>query len=178
LPLSLQESIQFCVRCGGKLELEPARALSRCSKCGIVQHFNPITAVGVLIHNAAGEVLLIRRNRDPGKGKLGVPGGFIDIGETAEAAASRETREEIGIDIEGFEYIGTFPNQYVYQGVTIPVLDIYFAIMIEDHGTLSIAADEVIEAGRYAITDDTLNEMAFTANRKALEVLRDRLSNS
>jgi thiamine-monophosphate kinase len=47
-----------------------------------------------------GEVLLIRRGKEPNLGRWSFPGGAIEFGETARAAAGRETREETGLEVE------------------------------------------------------------------------------
>lgn len=53
-----------------------------------------------------GHVLLIRKKRGLGAGKMNGPGGRNEPGETAEAAAIRETREEIGVTPTGLEQVG------------------------------------------------------------------------
>ena len=59
----------------------------------------PILAVGtVVVRN--GCVLLARRGKPPSQGKWSVPGGAVDAGESLEAAARREIREECGIEVE------------------------------------------------------------------------------
>ncbi len=62
---------------------------------------NPIPTVDVIIETSAGRsrgiVLVERRNPPPG---WALPGGFVDYGETLEAAAAREAREETGLDVE------------------------------------------------------------------------------
>jgi 8-oxo-dGTP diphosphatase len=59
----------------------------------------PIPAVGVVC--LRGEtVLLVRRGRPPRQGEWSLPGGRIEWGETAEAAALRELREETGVEAE------------------------------------------------------------------------------
>ena len=45
-------------------------------------------------------ILAIRRGKDPFKGKLALPGGFIDPGETLEMTAKREMQEETGLDLD------------------------------------------------------------------------------
>lgn len=53
-----------------------------------------------------GQVLLIRKKRGLGAGKINGPGGRNEPGETAEAAAIRETQEEIGVTPTGLEQVG------------------------------------------------------------------------
>ena len=53
-----------------------------------------------------GEVLLIRKKRGLGAGKINGPGGRLEPGETAEASAIRETQEEIGVTPTDLEAIG------------------------------------------------------------------------
>lgn len=55
--------------------------------------------MGAVVFNAAGDVLLIRRGKEPQYGRWMVPGGGLEWGETLEEAAVREVREETGIEI-------------------------------------------------------------------------------
>lgn len=52
------------------------------------------------------------RSTNPGKGKLDRPGGFVDVGETAEQAAIRETKEEMGVDIVLIDFLGSYTATY------------------------------------------------------------------
>jgi 8-oxo-dGTP diphosphatase len=61
---------------------------------------HPIPAVGIVCFNALGEVLLIERGTPPRKGEWSIPGGRLEWGETAKAAALRELREETGVEAE------------------------------------------------------------------------------
>lgn len=56
------------------------------------------------------EVLLIQRLHEPFKDSWALPGGFVEIGESLEAAAGRELREETGLDRPVTEQIQTFGN--------------------------------------------------------------------
>ena len=70
-----------------------------CPKCGsvVVGYRNPFPTVDIIIRIGAGVVLIARRNPPYG---WALPGGFVDYGETLEAAAVREAREETGLEIE------------------------------------------------------------------------------
>lgn len=61
----------------------------------------------------AGRILLIRRTET---GDWGLPGGFMDPGESFEQAAHRETREELGIEITDLALLGVFSGaEYYYR---------------------------------------------------------------
>jgi ADP-ribose pyrophosphatase YjhB (NUDIX family) len=58
-----------------------------------------MVGVGILIRKGD-EYLLIKRASEPDKGLWSVPGGMVEVGEKAEEAAIRETKEETGLEIE------------------------------------------------------------------------------
>jgi 8-oxo-dGTP diphosphatase len=60
----------------------------------------PLVGVGVVVFNAAGEVLLVKRARPPRQGQWSLPGGLLDLGERSADAAQREVREECAVEIE------------------------------------------------------------------------------
>ncbi len=59
----------------------------------------PLVGVAAAVFNGDGDVLLARRSRPPRAGSWGLPGGLLDLGETLEAGARREVREECGVEI-------------------------------------------------------------------------------
>ncbi|MSU32229.1 MAG: NUDIX domain-containing protein [Pedosphaera sp.] len=117
----------FCPRCGAHRSAPTASNPFECPQCQLRYYFNPAAAVAVFIENAEGQVLLIRRAKDPGKNRLAPPGGFIDIGVRAETALSREIAEEIGIQIHSIYFLCSQTNEYTYGGVTYPVLDLFLS---------------------------------------------------
>ncbi len=120
-------------------------------------------------------MLLIERAKDPGKGKLGLPGGFDDARETAEQAAAREVIEEVGLVIERLTYLATFPNLYHYKGIVSDILDIFFVGQVVSFDDLKIEPTEV-SSYHFAIPDGSILErMAFESNRKALELFQTNL---
>ncbi len=82
-------------------------------------------AVGTIIRDDAGQIVLVRRAIEPGYGKWVFPGGFVDRGEEVLAAAIREAREETGLEIR----IDRLVNVYSYAG-RAPVIIVYAATMI------------------------------------------------
>jgi len=63
-----------------------------------------------VIFDGAARVLLIRRKNEPFKGAYALPGGFIDIGETTEAACRREVLEEAGIVVDRLALVGVYSD--------------------------------------------------------------------
>ena len=121
---------QHCPRCGAARTAEPDAVRFVCGACGFVYYYNVAVSASVLIVAQDGAALFIRRARDPGKNKLALPGGFIDRGETAEAAAMREVREEAGVKLDRVEFLASFPNLYTYRSVEYPVVDLFYVAVV------------------------------------------------
>ena len=85
-----------CSYCGVRFPLE-APWPRQCDGCGNTSYLNPLPVAVVLMPVGEG-LVLIRRNTEPQKGTLTLPGGYIDLGETWQEAGVRELREETGID--------------------------------------------------------------------------------
>ncbi len=70
----------------------------------------PLLTVDCVVFDRADRLLLIKRGHAPFKGRYALPGGFVDVGETVEAAALRELREETGVQGAIIRLIGVFSN--------------------------------------------------------------------
>src|ERR1035437_7525108 len=106
------ESLRFCSRCGGRLVFGPVEGEDRnrlaCERCGVVCYVNPRLVATTLPITDRGEVVLIKRGIAPGYGRWAQPGGFLEIDETVEEAAARETLEETGLEVELGEILGLY----------------------------------------------------------------------
>jgi ADP-ribose pyrophosphatase YjhB (NUDIX family) len=140
-----------------------------CAACGFVYYFNPTVAAAAFVRRPDGRVLFIRRAREPAQGKLAIPGGFVDLGETAEEALGREIQEEVGLELVSVEYLCSQTNQYDYKGVTYPVVDLFFTALARD-ATRAAALDGVASLWWLAPEAVEPAEMAFPSMRAALRV--------
>ena len=106
----------YCSYCGHPFnegQLWPRECLS----CKNITYQNPIP-VSVVLFPVDNGLLLIRRNIEPRKGMLALPGGFIDYGETWKQAGARELLEETGIKVEPDE-IELFDVQSAPDGTVL-----------------------------------------------------------
>ena len=86
----------------------------------------PRSAAGMLVVRR-GDVLLLERAHEPRAGYLDVPGGFVEAGESLEAAARRELREETGLTLGRAEWLGFFWDTYFIRGFgRFPVMNFYY----------------------------------------------------
>ncbi len=160
--------LRYCPRCAAR-NPNVGRKPFECQRCGFTEYFGPVAAVGAIVVNGQGEALMVRRSRDPGKGKWGLPGGFIDPGESAEQAAVREVREETGLNITKLRFLMTLPNQYRHRGVIAPVIDLFFEARPETHDAVSLAKNELDDFEWTWPSEKHLENMAFRSNRLAVE---------
>ncbi len=96
-------SYKHCKACGSKVDYRvPAddnRERATCTACGTVHYENPLNVVGT-VPVWEEKVLLCRRNIEPRLGYWTLPAGFMELGETTEQGAVRETVEEAGARVE------------------------------------------------------------------------------
>jgi 8-oxo-dGTP diphosphatase len=138
---------RFCPACGAPLGSRHVDGRERpaCDACGQVIFLDPKVAVAVLVERA-GQILLVQRGHDPGRGDWCPPCGFVDTGEHPELAAAREVREEAGLDVS----VG--PLQAIY--------------VVEDDprgpGLLLVYAGALLDAAAPAPGADTLAAAFFS----------------
>ena len=100
--------LQFCSNCGEKNHYGHIDGNTRyhCVKCNIIHYENP-KPTATLICPRREEILLVKRAEEPGKGLWGLPGGFIEQGESPEIAAIRELKEETQLNGKVVKLLGT-----------------------------------------------------------------------
>lgn len=112
VPAWLATTLNYCTRCGSALEPSrlpgDERERLACRACGLVAYVNPRLVVTTLPITDAGEVVLIRRGIEPGRGLWAQPGGFLEVDETVTEAAIRETFEETGLVVAPGEIVGLY----------------------------------------------------------------------
>ena len=161
---------KFCPKCGSGLvatrikDFEPERLVCTNDGCGFVFYLNPKVAAGAVIEHEGG-IVLLRREIDPRAGYWVHPGGFVDRGETLEHAAVRETKEEVGLDIELGRLLGAFS----FDDSEVVIV----AYAARSVGGKLIAGDESLEARTFHRDAIPWDELAFPSTRLALrEFLR------
>jgi ADP-ribose pyrophosphatase YjhB (NUDIX family) len=162
----------FCTQCGQRLEervvgIDPEKTVPVCAACGAIHWIDPKVAAGCLILRD-GKVLLVKRAIEPGLGKWVFPGGHVDRGETLEAAALRETREECGAlaRIDGLVGVYSYPGRPV-------IVAVYRASLLSESPE-PFPADETLEVGWFAPEEVDGLELAFRSSADALSALLGR----
>ncbi len=116
---------------------------------------------------------MTRRAREPHKGMLDLPGGFVDSGESLEEAARREVLEEVGFALGELAYLGSFPNDYEFGGVIYHALDVIMTGEVTSEA-LSVG-DDVASATFVAPQDLDLSEVGLDSTRAALRCYLESL---
>lgn len=158
------QNVRFCALCGGAMRprvvLPDHKRLRVCAQCGFVDFQSPKLVAGCLV-NDGGRILLLRRAIPPRLGFWTFPGGYVDLGEMPEAAAIRETAEEVGMNVEIDRLFGVYADpQHPIAAVVV-----YLARPGHEHPGLSNEASEV---GYFAPGEIPWEEIAFRTTTAAL----------
>jgi ADP-ribose pyrophosphatase YjhB (NUDIX family) len=152
------EDAKFCPRCGSAAEVSFPRSL-RCASCGYGAFYNPKPVACAIPATDGGDLYLMRRGFEPSRGLWTMPGGFVDLGESVEEAAVRETKEEIGVDIEITALVG------VYSRSTDRIVVVVYAARAQ--GTPRRTA-EALEVQPFGPTTIPWHQLAFWSDGRAL----------
>jgi 8-oxo-dGTP diphosphatase len=158
-----------CPACGAAL---PHRPPVRCPECGAEHWRNAKPCAGALVTDAAGRLLLVRRNTEPWRGWWDIPGGFCGEDEHPIDCAAREAREETGIEVEVTGFVGMWLDRYPSEEDPdhVVTLNAYY------HATAGAEVgepdpEETAELGWFA--PDELPDIAFEHARAVLAAWRE-----
>ncbi|HEX5466970.1 MAG TPA: NUDIX hydrolase [Candidatus Limnocylindrales bacterium] len=158
------EALDFCSRCGGAMRTGPVdgelRDRAYCPACGFIAYRNPRLVVTALPITERGEVVLLRRGIEPGRGAWAQPGGFLEVDETVREGAVRETREETGLVVEPGAILGLYSN--VLAGIVVVAFE---AAIVGGELTLN---EEALAFGTFGPATIPWAGVAFDTTTRAL----------
>ncbi len=163
---------KFCPKCGSSNFIQSGPRSKHCKDCSFSYFFNASAAASALIFDNKGRLMLTRRAINPHKGKLDLPGGFVEWNESAEEAIRRELNEELGAEIQELEYVGSFPNQYEFSGLVVHTLDATFKIKLKSLDNLK-PQDDISDIEFYHLNEIDLDEIPFQSIRNTIIKLKE-----
>lgn len=168
------DHFNFCPSCG-KSEIERTKSVAvRCRACGLQYFMSPTVSAAALIEDEEGRILVVKRGKNPRKGKLGLPGGFADPGETLEETLQRETKEEVNLELESWSFLGGWPNQYAFESVIYTVVDTYFIARARNFESIQTCQEELESIHFVYPREVHENEWAFPSLQNAIRCYLDR----
>ena len=136
----------------------------------------PIVGVGaVTICN--GKILLEKRKGEPGRGRWGLPGGLVELGESIEQTVAREVKEETSLEVEKPELIDVVDNITVDENDRIKYHFVIAVYLVKLKGGTLKAADDAAEVKWVPLEDVEKYDLTksfrefFQRNRQKLEKL-------
>ena len=157
-----------CPACGSAKFIQNNVKSKRCESCGFVYYINPSAAVASFIVNEQGELLVCKRGKEPEKGTWDLPGGFVDGNESAEEAISREIFEELQTKVTEATYLFSLPNEYEYNKLTVPTLDMFFECKLENFENLK-PSDDVEDCFFVPLNEINPDKFGLKSIKKAVE---------
>lgn len=162
---------QFCPYCGSQLGQREREGRIRlyCESENRFVYENPIPASTALVQDESGRILLVLRNREPGKNQWALPGGFVETGESPEEAARRELEEETGLTAVEPDLIDIIYQESDFYRVSLLIIGYHFS-RYEGETRAGDDADEVQFFGA-----DELPELAFESHSEIISIFLERL---
>ncbi len=157
-------SMQYCSVCGAQVSkrVPHGDTLPRyiCNECGMVHYQNPKVVAGCIV-TWQDKILLCRRAIEPRYGLWTIPAGFMELGETVNAAAARETLEEACAVVEIDNLFAVYNIPHVSQ--------VYVIFKAHLDAPEFAPGDESLETELFLADEIPWDELAFQVVRAALE---------
>ena len=157
--------LEFCSNCGKKNKFGEKDGNKRfyCPSCNTIHYENP-KPTATLICPRNKSILLVKRATEPGKGLWGLPGGFIERGESPETGAARELLEETNLQGTVKKLLGTCSH---FNTIFGDILLVGMEVQITDWSTLK-AGDDATEAVLFPLED--LPPLAFPCHENIVTI--------
>jgi len=161
----MNQEKRFCHFCGAPLGKRESDGRMRLY-CEVEKRFiyeNPIPAATGIVLDESGRLLLVRRNRQPGKNQWALPGGFIEAQESPPDAARREIEEECGIVAREPSLVDIIYQESKFFGASILIIGYSFG----GFDGVPRAGDDAEEVQFYSL--DALPKMAFESHGRMIQ---------
>ena len=106
--LEWRRNHRFCSKCGHATQQHASQYAMVCLSCGYNQYPRVNPCVITIITRGEDEILLAKNARNKTQ-MYSLIAGFVEVGETLEEAVSRETLEEVGLQIKNIQYLASQP---------------------------------------------------------------------
>ena len=165
--------LEFCSNCGKKNSFGQIDGGNRyhCNNCSSIHYENPKPTATLVCPNED-KILLVKRATDPGKGEWGLPGGFIERGETAVEGALRELFEETQLHGVAASILGTCSH---FNTIFGDILLIGMEIKINNWNKM-IAGDDAQEAELFSLNN--IPRLAFPCHEKILKLYQKKFEDN
>ena len=159
--------LEYCSNCGKKNVFGYMDGKNRfhCNFCKKIHYENPKPTATLICMNE-NKLLLVRRAIEPGKGEWGLPGGFIELGETANEAAIRELKEETNLKGNPIRLLGHCSHHNTIFG---DVLLLGIEMKISNWNEMR-AGDDAADATLFDINN--LPTLAFSCHEKIVNFFK------
>ncbi|NLN39399.1 MAG: NUDIX hydrolase [Smithella sp.] len=159
----MKKKRNFCPHCGGRITKEEEDHVARdcCSSCHSFFYDNPLPVVSAIVDDNR-QILLVKRDRPPSKGRWCLPTGFAEAGESIEEAVLRELREETGIKGKISRLLDVDSYKSRFYGDLL-----FLTFIVEKRTGKPVAGDDSAQARFFPI--NKIPALAFRSNRRALD---------
>jgi NAD+ diphosphatase len=173
-----QGVLKYCPKCGYDTFSPDCPKSFICGRCNFKLYVNTACGTIGLIFDVSNEydktkLLVAQRKREPAKGTLDLPGGFVDHDETVESCMAREIKEELNLTVIEQQFLFSVPNIYPYRQVTYSVIDFVFVCRVDSFSPL-MPADDISDCFFIPLSDLDENLFGLASVKQVIQQLKNR----